>query len=220
VNIAFFDLDKTLLAHNAAWAWVRSEFAAGHVTPWQLLEATFWLSRYKFGYDRLQEPIRKSVATLRGKSSTELQERMLDFYGTNVRGRYRPGGQNAIDAERAKDNQCVLLTSGAEYLAKAVGEELRLDAVLCSRFETDSEGLFTGKVIEPFCFGPGKVVLARNYAASKGIVLDKCTFYSDSASDIPMLEGVGHPIAVNPDRRLRRHAKSRGWPTVDWGVPH
>jgi phosphoserine phosphatase len=68
------------------------------------------------------------------------------------------------------------------------------------------------------CYGDGKSVVTEAWCARRGIDLAKCYFYTDSMSDVSLLEKVGHPVAVNPDRRLRAHAKKRGWAVMDWGV--
>ncbi|HEY4223650.1 MAG TPA: haloacid dehalogenase-like hydrolase, partial [Myxococcota bacterium] len=73
--------------------------------------------------------------------------------------------------------------------------------------------------VEPVCYGAGKVAHATGCAQKLNIELAACSFYTDSASDLPMLEVVGHPVVVSPDQRLRRVAKRRGWVTEDWGVP-
>ena len=83
----------------------------------------------------------------------------------------------------------------------------------------DAEGLHTGQPLGEVCFGEGKRLHAEAYAAEAGVPLSACAFYTDSYSDLPVLEVVGRPVAVNPDRRLRREALRRGWPVVDWGVP-
>ena len=113
----------------------------------------------------------------------------------------------------------MLLSSSSCYLGQAVSRELAFDDYVCNRFEVDDAGRYTGRLFEPLCFGPSKVVLAERYVREHGVGLDACTFYSDSHSDLPMLEAVGHPVVVDPDPRLRRHARQRGWPVQDWGVP-
>jgi hypothetical protein len=70
-----------------------------------------------------------------------------------------------------------------------------------------------------FVFGPGKRTHAERYSQEAGVPLSACAFYTDSYSDLPVLEVVGRPVAVHPDHRLRREAARRGWPVVDWGVP-
>jgi phosphoserine phosphatase len=83
----------------------------------------------------------------------------------------------------------------------------------------DARGLHTGRSLGEVCFGAGKLRLARAFAEGRGVSLADCTFYTDSYSDLPMLEAVGRPVAVNPDRRLLRRAERAGWPVLDWGRP-
>jgi len=76
--------------------------------------------------------------------------------------------------------------------------------------------VYTGELDGPFCYGPGKVEAMQALAAEQGLELDRCWAYSDSASDLPMLQAVGHPVAVNPDAKLQRHADLEGWPVVEF----
>ena len=82
---------------------------------------------------------------------------------------------------------------------------------MCTHLES-RDGRLTGKVVPPVCFGPGKIVWAERFAAEYGVDLSSSYFYTDSISDLPLLERVRYPVAVNPDPRLRRLARKRGWP--------
>ena len=215
--IAFFDLDLTVLGRNTGAMWVKYELRAGHVTYWQALKASVWLARYHLGFARLEDAILESIASLTGKLESDVRARTLAFYESEVRGLVRPGALAAIEKHRAAGDKLWLLTSSSNYLSEAVVTELRLDGSLCNRFEVDSSGRYTGKPLGALCYGPGKVDVARQFAREQGVALADCTFYSDSASDLPMFEVVGHPVAINPDPRLRRVATRRGWPVEDWG---
>ena len=217
--IAFFDLDLTVLARNSGSLWVRSELRSGHLSRWQALRATYWITRYHLGFARLEDLFLESIASLTGKPEAEMRERTLGFYQSEIRGLIRPGARAAVDHHRSAGDQLWLLTSSTNYLSEAVAAQLGLEGSLCNRFEIDPGGRFTGKPLGALCFGPGKVVVASRFAQERSVALADCSFYSDSASDVPMLEAVGHPVAVNPDPRLRRIALKRGWPIADWGVP-
>lgn len=217
--IAFFDLDKTLLSRNSGAMWVRSELRGGHITYGQALAAYRWIARYHLGFARLEDALLASIASLRGAVESALRERTLAFYEREVRGLFRPGAFATIARHRAAGDALMLLTSSSSYLAAAACAELGFDGYLSNRFEVDAAGRYTGRPAGPLCYGPGKVQAAFPFAEERGVPLVACAFYSDSASDLPMLETVGLPVAVNPDPRLRVVALARGWKIVDWGEP-
>jgi HAD superfamily hydrolase (TIGR01490 family) len=215
--IAFFDLDLTVLGRNSGALWMKAELRGGHISYWMALKATVWLTRYHLGFARLEDAILESIASIAGAPEAEVVARTLAFYDREVRHLVRPGARAAIDQHRAAGDRLWLLTSSSNYLSEAVAAQLGLDGSLCNRFEVDASGRFTGRPLGPLCFGPGKVDAARRLAGERGVALADCAFYSDSASDLPMFEAVGRPVAVNPDPRLKRVALKRGWPVVDWG---
>lgn len=218
-GIAFFDLDRTLLAVNSASLWVRHELSLGHITRIQALRASAWLARYHLGFVSMREALVQAVSHLKGTREALLRERTARFYTAHVRSQYRPGALQALEAHRAEGDRLVLLTSSSGYMSELVVRELSLEAALCNRFEVDGEGVCTGRPLGEVCFGEGKLVLARAYAEQVHTSLSACTFYTDSYSDLPVMQVVGRPVAVHPDGRLRREASRRGWPVVDWGVP-
>lgn len=219
MSVAFFDLDKTLLAVNSGTLWIRRELALGHLTRMQALRASLWIARYHLGFVSMQDAVRAAIAQLAGTPVQPLLERTTVFYEEQVRSLYRPGALRALEEHRGAGDRLVLLTSSSGYLSELVARDLRLDAILCNRFEVDAQGRHTGRPAGEVCFGPGKRIHAEGYAREVGVPLSACAFYTDSYSDLPVLEVVGRPVAVHPDHRLRREAVRRGWPVVDWGVP-
>ena len=215
--IAFFDLDKTLLSLNSGSLWVRRELKLGHITRLQALRAAAWMIRYQMGFASLDDALRRAIGLLHGISESAVRQRTLDFYEQEVRWLFRGDALKAVQRHRKEGARVVLLTASSLYLSELVARELRLDAILCNRFEVDKEGLHTGRSLGGLCFGSGKLDHARAYAREAGISLNDCTFYTDSYSDLPVLLAVGQPVAVNPDRRLRREAFKRGWAVVRWG---
>jgi HAD superfamily hydrolase (TIGR01490 family) len=126
------------------------------------------------------------------------------------------GGRHKI-AEHLAQGHVVAIVSGAtSYAVKPLAHHLGLgDNYLCTYLDV-SDGRFTGRVRGTACFGPGKVSWVERFAAERDVDLAGSYFYTDSYSDLPLLERVGHPIAVNPDRRLRRHAQRQGWPILQF----
>jgi HAD superfamily hydrolase (TIGR01490 family) len=219
VRVAFFDLDRTLIARNSASLWIRWEWEGGRISKRQALQAVGWVLRYNLGATEMGGVLRRTVGTLRGQVEAEMRARTLDFYQARVRATFRPGARPVVETHRAAGDRLVLLTSASNYLADAVRDELGFDDVVCNRFEVDADGRYTGRAHEPLCFGPGKVTLAQRYGAAHGARLEDASFYSDSRSDLPMLEAVGRPVVVHPDPRLHRVARRRGWEVVTWGTP-
>lgn len=217
VAIAFFDLDKTLLAVNSGSLWVRREFRLGYLGYAKALRATLWIARYHLGFAQLEDMVAEAIAELAGTRAADIQARTDEFYEQEVRALLRTGARAALEEHRGRHDKLVLLTSSSHYLSAHVQRDLSLDDVLCNRFEVDAQGRHTGKPLGRICFGQGKVSYAEQYAQSHGQRLADCYFYTDSFSDLPVLELVGHPVAVNPDPRLRRTAVKRGWAVQDWG---
>jgi HAD superfamily hydrolase (TIGR01490 family) len=204
VGIAFFDLDRTILAVNSATLWIRREMREGNIGRLQAARAAWWMAKYHMGIADIEDAIESAIASLEDELEEEIAARTLRFWDEEVLATIRPAAREAVTAHRDKGEQVVLLTSSSPYLSRPATEELGLDAYLCNSFEV-VDGRFTGKANRPLCFGPGKVV-----------ELEACSFYTDSFSDLPFLERVGKPVIVDPDPRLKRHARNMGWPVADW----
>ena len=216
MRVAFFDLDRTLVHGNSARLWVRHEWRRGALRNRTFLKGLAYLAAYRLGYADVEDALRTGISTLAGQRESDMSALAAAFYAREVKPLLRRDARAVIDQRRAAGDRLVLLTSSSPYLSQAVTRDLGLDDFLCTRFEVDAAGCFTGKAIDPVCFGGGKVRLATSYVATRWAHLADCAFSSESFSDVPMLEAVGEPVVVTPDPRLRRHAQARGWPIVDW----
>lgn len=216
-RIAFFDLDKTLISRNSATLWLRAEMASGRLSRLRALHAFTYVLRYSLGLVDIEDTIRRSVTTIAGEVEAEMAQRAVEFYAASIRPLFRPGAHAVLAAHRTAGDRLVLLTSSSNYVSEQVVRDLALDDYLSSRFEVDADGRYTGRLVEPLCYGRGKLELASRCAREQGVALADCAFYTDSIADLPMLEAVGEPAAVHPDPKLRRLARRRGWPVLDWG---
>jgi HAD superfamily hydrolase (TIGR01490 family) len=212
---AFFDLDGTLLTVNSANLWVRREHRLGRISAATLLRATLYLGAYKLGVLDIEAALRSALATLRGQEEEQIRCESAIWWREEVRPLVAPGARSVLAAHRARGEPLVLLTSSSRYAAEQAGEEFGLDHLIFQGYGVQA-GRFTGEPLRPICYGPGKVEAAERYAAGQGVDLEASTFYTDSFTDLPMLERVGRPVAVNPDLRLARAARKRGWPVLDW----
>ena len=214
MSAAFFDLDRTLITVSSGHLWFRRERAEGRLTITQAIEAGIWGLLYNAGLMQSHNGLERAVRGLTGKSEAEMIDRSNRFYDEEIAHTIAPGAHEVLAAHREKGEPLVLLTSSTHYLADCIRRDLNLDEALAMRLEA-ADGLFTGH-IEQLCFGAAKVDIARRWASERDIDLAQCSFYSDSYTDLPMLEQVGRPVAVHPDRRLVRVARKRGWEVMDW----
>lgn len=218
MSIAFFDLDKTLLADNSAKLWIKDQWQARLISLPQMLHASYWLFKYHLGFTKLDEVIIKWLSTMEGESKAVVCKATEEFFHKTIKSLYRPGALDALEKHKKLGHKVSLLTSSFDGLSDLVHHDLKFDHCLCTRLEVD-DGLYTGKTLGPPCFGRNKIIFAKKLCEQYNTSLDRCTFYTDSASDIPLLKLVGYPVAVNPDPHLRAMAQVNKWQVVNWGRP-
>ena len=214
--VALFDLDLTLTDVNSGNLWVRNEWREGNIGVRQAVWAAWWLLRYRMGVVKGLDGVFDAAArAVEGTSEALLAERVQRWFDQEVRHHLRPGAQAALERHRQSGDRLVLATSGTLYAARAAAAAYGLDDVICTTLEVE-DGRFTGRV-DVLTVGPGKLAAVAEWAAAEGVDLADCTFYTDSYTDVTLLEAVGRPVVVNPDGALRRRARAEGWPIEDWG---
>ena len=219
MSVAFFDLDKTLLAVNSATLWVRRELALGHITRVQALRASLWIARYHLGFVSMEDVLLRGHLPAGGhrpQAHPRAHRHLLHGAGAPA---VPAGALRALEEHRARGTGwCCSPPPRATSPSSSPGR-LRLDGILCNRFEVDERGLHTGRPLGDVCFGPGKRTHAEAYARGGGRAAVRVLLLHGLLLGHAVLEVVGRPVAVHPDYRLRREALRRGWPVVDWGVP-
>jgi HAD superfamily hydrolase (TIGR01490 family) len=213
---AFFDLDRTLVAANTGWLYAKWEARHGRISRLQLARAGGWLAMYHFGWIDMPRAYRAALTHYRGVHGDIIARRTRDWFDAEVRDALLPDAAQAIARHRAEGHPVVLLSNTSNYQAALAADAWSLDGWLANRFTTDEHGALDGDFEPPLAYGHGKVERATAWAAQHDVDLDRSWFYSDSISDLPMLDRVGHPIVVQPDPRLARIAKRRSWPILDW----
>lgn len=212
---AFFDLDLTLLSVNSGVLWVKRDWRNGRLNAWQLVQAIFYIFGYKLGVIDMERAMTKALETIKGLDEDKIRGWTAEWYEEEIKPHVAPGGWSMVEWHRKRGHLLVLLTSSSPYESELARQQLGLDHSISTRYEV-RDGRFTGEVVPPICFGEGKVTLAESFAEERGVDLGASFFYSDSITDLPMLERVGYPRVVGPDLRLRREASRRGWPVLDW----
>jgi HAD superfamily hydrolase (TIGR01490 family) len=212
---AFFDLDKTLLRCNSGSKWMRFLRERGELSTWMMLRSVLWLAKYNLAVLDMETLASRLCADLEGDSEPEMRDKAAIFWEREVRPAISELAQAALAEHRAKDHVLALLTSTTQFVAEPVAAHLGVEHILCTRLHVESDR-FLGTCDRPTCYGQGKVVYAERFAETHHIDLAQSYFYTDSYSDLPMLQKVGAPRVVNPDRRLRSHARHHGWPILSW----
>lgn len=212
---AFFDLDRTLLRCNSGSRWLRFLRERGELGTWMMLRSVVWLAQYNLAILDMETLARRLVADMEGDSEPEMRDKAAIFWEREVRPALSKLALVALAEHRTQDHVVALLTSTTQFVAEPVAAHLGLEHILCTRIHVEKER-FLGTCEHPTCYGQGKVVYAERFAQAHQIDLSRSYFYTDSYSDLPMLQKVGVPRVVNPDRRLARHARQQGWPILAW----
>ncbi|GAB6900365.1 HAD family hydrolase [Kineosporia succinea] len=217
---AFFDLDKTVIARSSTVAFSRPLQAGGLLTRSAMLRSAYAHFFYHAsGADHTQmERLREQVSRM--VVGWEVQQ-VRDIVATTIGELIVPivyEEATALIAEhRAAGRDVVIVSASGVELVEPIGALLGVDHVVATRMVI-AEGRYTGD-IEYYAYGANKAEAIRELAAERGYRLEDCYAYSDSITDLPMLETVGHPVVVNPDKGLRREALLRDWPVQDFVRP-
>jgi HAD superfamily hydrolase (TIGR01490 family) len=211
---AFFDMDNTVLRISTGTSWMKFLYRRGELSRLGMARAVYWSALYELAVLDMEALARRLVADLAGEPEAELIAKSEVWHRADVASEVAPRAIVAIERHRRRGDLVVLLTGSTQYASEAVARGLAIEHTLCSRLEV-VDGRFTGRLAQ-MCFGEHKVVLAERFAAEHGVDLARSWFYSDSFNDLPMLERVGTAVAINPDARLHRHARRRGWRIDQW----
>jgi len=152
-----------------------------------------------------------TAGVLRGMPEAALEKFGQQVFERRLAGEIYPESRALVEAHKAMGHTLAIISSATRYQAEPLARDMEIAHVLCSRLEL-RDGRFTGKVLRPLCYGEGKLLAARKLADETGIDLAHSYFYSDSDEDLPLLEAVGHPRPLNPNRKLAAAASRRGWP--------
>ncbi len=212
---AFFDMDRTLIRCNSATEWVKFLRRRGEISRWKMLQAMGWIARYKLSILDMESITVRVTATMAGQLEDEMVQKCTEFNQALVFPEITAEARQAVERHRADGHALIILSSSTPYVTEPLARHLGIEHVLCTRLEV-ADGKFVGVHKKPACYGAGKVHWAEQWATAHDVDLQHSFFYTDSYSDLPMLERVGQARVINPDPRLRRHARRVGWPIELW----
>jgi HAD superfamily hydrolase (TIGR01490 family) len=211
-----FDMDRTLLSRESASLYVRYQRRIGEASAIDLLRTLGWVAQYTLGVLDHVKVAKKVIRTLEGMPEHVMAARCEAWFASDVERYITDAGRSAVAEHLASGDLCAIVTGASLYASRPLADRLGIAHVVCSRFEVGDQGRFTGRAEEPLCFGEGKLERARRFAEERGVDLASAVFYTDSITDLPLLEAVGEPVCVNADPRLTRLAKRRGWRLERW----
>jgi len=212
-GIDFFDVDHTLTRRSSGARYIALAMQKG-VLPRRLLVVVGWYAlTYRLGLFKLR-PYAEGFPYLKNLSLATLTSLAQESFESHLKDDMFSDGLALVRKSHADGRRVVLATSSLDIIVAPLAQYIGVNEVLATSLEFRS-GKCTGRLAGAPMFRAEKKERVLEYAAEKGIAISDCSFYSDSIYDLPLLEAVGHPVAVNPDFRLRCLARKRGWALMD-----
>jgi HAD superfamily hydrolase (TIGR01490 family) len=212
---AFFDLDRTLVPGSSLFLLARGAYDRDMFRVWDLLRFGWGQAMFRLAGERsgsLERSKSSSLDFIRGRSREEIVSWGREIAEERIFPRVYEEIMRVVKEHQARSDLTFLVTAAPIELASTVAEELGMTGAVGTVSEVDASGFYTGRLQGSVMHGPVKATAVAEIASEHGLELAECHAYSDSINDLPLLESVGHPHAVNPERELRRIAMTRGWP--------
>ena len=215
MKIALFDLDNTLLAGDSDYAWAEFLMEEGVLDRAQYEEKNKWfMAEYERGTIKMEDWLVFQLKPLVGRPAQQLEDWHREYMRRKVAPIILPRGRELV--ARHDDALNVMITATNRFITTPIATELGIVHLIASEIEL-VDGVPTGRPLGEPSFGMGKVTRLTEWLAARGQALkdfSESWFYSDSHNDLPLLERVTHPVAVDPDMILRQRAVERGWPVI------
>jgi HAD superfamily hydrolase (TIGR01490 family) len=221
LSAAFFDLDKTVIAKSSALAFGRPFYRDGLISRRDVVKTAYAQLMFRLGGGTDEQSMARTrdymAALCKGWRVEQVQQIVAETLNDLINPYVYAEAAALIAEHQAAGRDVVLVSASGDEMVRPIGALLGITDVIATRMAI-VEGRYSGAV-EFYSAGPAKVVGVRKLADERGYDLSECFAYSDSSSDLPLLEAVGHPSVVNPDRALRRVATLRSWPILEFRHP-
>lgn len=208
---AFFDFDRTLIAGFSARAFLEEQLRSGQLSPREFGALVSAIVKYSAKRLSFSEFIAATSDVMRGQAEFVFEEFGEHVFRKRVAGAIYPEARALLRAHEEMGHTIAIVSSATKYQIEPAARELDIDYILCTDLEV-IDGVFTGDVISPTCFGTGKRTAAEDFSEDLGTEMSESFFYTDSEDDLPLLDVVGHPRVVNPSKALAKIAGQRSWP--------
>ena len=212
---AFFDLDDTLINANSGKLLVKLAYNRNKLSgPW-LIKALWFSVLHKAGLKDPEKVVADMVAWIAGVPLKSLEILSAELFENHLLKSITPPARREISFHRKQNAKMVILSSSLSPVCKAVSEYLEMDGYLCTDLEV-RDGFFTGHTNGPICYGNEKVNRLLEYCEKNNTLPGEAWYYGDALADLPVLKIVGHPVCVNPDKKLLKAAVRNGWEIKYW----
>lgn len=208
---AFFDLDGTIIATHSVKDFFIERLVTGKVQSEEVLDMATLMVKYLFKTQDFEDGLRSSVRNMCGMDESEFIELAEKVCDERLTPQVFPEVKAIIRAHRKKGHTLVVVTSASRYQVGPLARDLGIQNVICTELKVRG-GKFTGELNGEPCYGRTKLKAARKFSRDNRVTMKKSYFYSNGSEDLPLLENVGHPVAIAPDSRLQKAARLRGWP--------
>ncbi len=215
---AFFDVDKTILAESSATLYLKALYQRGEIDWKELIANLGSYLRYRLNLLDLERWIGNTMTHFKGRSVDSLELDATQLFSEYILPTIYREAVDLIEHHRKEQHVVALVSGATRFVIRPLAEHLGVQHSLYTHMEV-RDGVFTGRVVQPICFGEGKIYWLQQLIDHEQIDLARSYFYTDSITDLPLLDLVGHPVVVNPDPLLYREARRRRWPVRYFQLP-
>lgn len=215
ITAAFFDMDHTITWKNSGLSFVKYAREKGLVDTGHLLRSMFKIILYRLSFLNIEHWYEKNMEILSGTNFKEMEAFSSSWFEVTLKRAIYKEAMELINGHRQKGHRLVIISNSPIFFVKPMAELLEIKDIICTRVEVEA-GMLTGRIIKPLCYGEGKKMYAQEWASQNGIDLAESYFYTDSYFDMALMKTVGHPVAANPDMRLKKAAISHNWPVLEF----
>jgi HAD superfamily hydrolase (TIGR01490 family) len=213
--IAFFDLDRTITKAISGRELARGAFRKGIMKLPDMIQGIFLSMAFKSGLKSQTKIINDLVKWVRGMPEQTLTDLCHDISVNVLIPSVYDEAREELRMLKKRTGKTVMLSSALTCICVEMAQNLNIDDIICSELEV-RDGVLTGRPLGRLCFGEEKLVRLKKYCENNSIPVEDTWYYADSISDLPVLSVVGHPVCINPDRKLKKAAESAGWPVIYW----
>ncbi len=218
MKLALFDLDHTLLPIDSDYSWGEFTITLGWTDPGSFKQRNDeFYAHYQAGTLDIHDYVRFATQAVRLQGAQAAAQAHGRYMREVITPNIRPAALNLVREHQAAGDTVMIVTATNEFVTRPIAQAFGVSELIAVELERDASGWITGEIKGTPSFREGKVQRVQQWLADRGLGWGDVDmhFYSDSPNDLPLLERAQHPVATNPDERLRQLAQTRGWPILD-----